>query len=402
MPQLNRLLKTIQRKIRTTMKSPVFAALVMSASLGMTASAQDKSAIPANQTRSSTTANQSVATATRARVFTPDTRNSTDKVAANTPAVQKEDSLNNHVDAGRLRSALNPSVAAKPPNNNTNSIPATVRVGHSGLKPASSADNPPPLAASASASAPVAPPSTEIYRIGVGDVLDIQLANNAPRASTLFTVLENGVLEYPLAGNPIVVTGLTAPEIAARLRQRIKVLDNPQVSVAVRDYASHAVTITGFVGAPGTKILRREAMPLYALLAEALVLPEGERATINRKGSEPIVIDINDTKLSATLVLPGDAIRVSGLPPVQIEYYFVGGEISSPGQKPHHAGITLTQAILASGGTKAAAGSKVRISRQAADGKLVAEEFNLRRIQLGRDPDPVLQKGDRVEITTAN
>jgi len=36
------------------------------------------------------------------------------------------------------------------------------------------------------------------------------------------------------------------------------------------------------------------------------------------------------------------------------------------------------------------------------DGKLVTEEFNLRRIQTGKDADPTLQKGDRVEITTAN
>lgn len=384
------------------MKSPVFAALVLSASLAMSASAQVKSAIPANQSNPETATNQSVANATRARVFTTESKNTVDKVAANTPPVQKEDSLKNHVAAGRFRRAFDPPVAATSSNKTTNVSPANVRVGHSGLKPVDSADNPPSLAANASAAAPVASPSTEIYRIGVGDVLDIQLANNAPRASTLFTVLENGVLEYPLAGNPMVVSGLTPAEIAALLRQRIKVLDNPQVTVAVRDYASHAVNITGFVGAPGTKILRREAMPLYALLAEALVLPEGERATINRKGSEPIVINLNDTKLSATLVLPGDAIRVSGLPPVQVEYYFVGGEINSPGQKPHHAGLTLTQAILASGGTKTAAGSKIRISRQAADGKLVTEEFNLRRIQTGKDPDPVLQKGDRVEITAAN
>lgn len=384
------------------MKSPVFAALVLSALLAMSASAQVKSAIPANQSNPKATTNQSVANVTRARVFTTESKNTTDQVAANAPLAQKEDSLNNHVDAGRFRRAFNPPVAATSSNKTTSVAAANVGVGHSGLKPVGYADNPPSLAANASASAPVASPSTEIYRIGVGDVLDIQLANNAPRASTLFTVLENGVLEYPLAGNPMVVSGLTPAEIATLLRQRIKVLDNPQVTVAVRDYVSHAVNITGFVGAPGSKILRREAMPLYALLAEALVLPEGERATINRKGSEPIVINLNDTKLSAMLVLPGDAIRVSGLPPVQVEYYFVGGEINSPGQKPHHSGLTLTQAIIASGGTKGAAGSRIRISRQAADGKLVTEEFNLRRIQTGKDPDPVLQKGDRVEITAAN
>ncbi len=382
------------------MKSPVFASLVLSASLAATASAQVRSTSPANQPTSSNTTNQSIANVTRSRVFTPDTKGSNDRLAG--ASVQKEDNLNNHSDAARLRRANIPSVTITPSKTVTVGGASTARVGHTGMKPVGSADNPPPLSANATAAAPVAAPSTEVYRVGVGDVLDIQLSTNAPRASTLFTVLENGVLEYPLAGNPMVVSGMTAAEIASMLRQRIKVLDNPQVTVSVRDYASHSVSITGFVGAPGTKILRREAMPLYALLAEALVLPEGERATINRKGSAPIVIDINDTKLSASLILPGDVIRISGVPPVQVQYYFVGGEINSPGQKQHHTGITLTQAILASGGVKAAAGSRVRISRQGAGGKLVSEEFNLRKIQAGKDPDPILQSGDRVEITTAN
>jgi len=383
------------------MKSPVCAVLVLSACLAMTVSAQVKSATPVNQPSAIITSH-SAANATRARVLTAESNTPKDKLIAVWPGVEKDDTLNNHVDSGRSRRANSPAMTANPSNPTpTVGSTAVVRVGHSGLKPVGSADNP-PLSVNATAAAPVAAPSTEVYRVGIGDVLDIQLAGNAPRASTLFTVLENGVLEYPLAGNPIVVSGKTAAEIASLLRQQIKVLDNPQVTVSVRDYASHTVSITGFVGAPGMKILRREAMPLYAVLAEAMVLPEGERATINRKNNAPIVIDINDTKLSATLVLPGDVIRVSGLPPAQVEYYFVGGEIKSPGQKPHHSGITLTQAILASGGVKASAGSKVRISRQGADGKLVSTEFNLRRIQTGKDPDPVLQQGDRIEITNAN
>jgi protein involved in polysaccharide export with SLBB domain len=172
--------------------------------------------------------------------------------------------------------------------------------------------------------------------------------------------------------------------------------------VTVRDYASHAVNISGFVAAPGTKILRREAMPLYAVLAEALILPEAARATITRQGHEPLVVDLKDANLSATLVVPDDVIKVSGPSLSPTEFYFVGGQISLPGQKPFHAGLTLTQAILASGGTSASAGSKVRVSRQGTDGRLNTEEHNLRRIQSGKTPDPVLQNGDRIEITTAN
>jgi protein involved in polysaccharide export with SLBB domain len=229
-------------------------------------------------------------------------------------------------------------------------------------------------------------------------VLDIQLIDNPSKNSTLFTVLDGGLLEYPLAGSPISVVGLTTAEVAALLQKQIKILDNPAVEVSVRDYASHSVSITGFVAAPGTKTLRREAVPLYVLLAEALVLPDAARATITRQGRQPFVVDLKDANLSSTLVIPGDAIKVSGMIAAPAEFYFVGGEISSPGQKPYHPGLTLTQAILASGGVNRSAGTQVRVSRQGADGRLVTQEYNLRKIQTGKIVDPAIQKDDRIEV----
>ena len=240
---------------------------------------------------------------------------------------------------------------------------------------------------------------SQTYRIGVRDVLDIQLPGQTGKQSTLFTVFDGGLLEYPLAGGPIPVAGLTTSEVAALLRERIKILDSPAVKVNVRDYASHPVTVTGFVAAPGVKNIRREAVPLYTMLAEALMLPEAASATISRQGRPPIVVDLKDPNLTATLVLPGDTIKVSGMPAGPTEFFFVGGAIGSPGQKPFHAGVTLTQAILASGGTTKNAGSKVRVSRQGADGRLITEEYNLRKIEAGKNPDPVLQKGDRIQVT---
>jgi protein involved in polysaccharide export with SLBB domain len=80
------------------------------------------------------------------------------------------------------------------------------------------------------------------------------------------------------------------------------------------------------------------------------------------------------------------------------DFFFTGGEINSPGQKPYHAGLTLTQAILASGGPSSTAGNQVRVSRQAPDGRLVNTEYNLRDIQSGKIQDPTLQVGDRIEV----
>ena len=239
---------------------------------------------------------------------------------------------------------------------------------------------------------------TNIYKVGVGDILDIRLLNASTRESTLFTVMAGGLLEYPLAGEPISVAGFTADEINEMLTSKVKVYENPKIVVSVREYASHNVIVTGLVNDPGTKVLRREAMPLYVVLAEAQPRPEAGSAMIMRASGKSLTVNLSDSKAMTTLVLPGDVITLTAPPPVQPQFFYIGGQINAPGQKDFHAGMTLTQAVLASGGTTRFAGSKIKISRQGADGRLVTTEFNLKQIETGKIPDPELQPGDRLEV----
>ena len=83
-----------------------------------------------------------------------------------------------------------------------------------------------PVKASVNDSSPASTPerqSTDIYRVGVGDVLDIRL-NSTNNRSTLFTVIEDGVIDIPLAGGVISVVGRTPEEIqnviSAELKRR--------------------------------------------------------------------------------------------------------------------------------------------------------------------------------------
>jgi protein involved in polysaccharide export with SLBB domain len=238
---------------------------------------------------------------------------------------------------------------------------------------------------------------TQIYRVGVGDILDIQIPDSLSTKSTLYTVTEGGLIDYPLAGRPLRVAGLTTDVIAAQLKATIRVLKNPPITVKVRDYASHTVNVIGFVKMPGTKVLRREAVPLYVVLAEAFPLPEAVSVVVAREGKEKFVVDLSDTDGLDQLVTPGDVLKVLGS--ATSEYFFAGGEVNAPGQKLFHNGLTLTQAILASGGTSRNASNRVRVSRQSADGRLVSFEYNLQNIRAGKSPDPILQKGDRIEVT---
>ncbi|MDQ3755767.1 MAG: polysaccharide biosynthesis/export family protein [Acidobacteriota bacterium] len=256
-----------------------------------------------------------------------------------------------------------------------------------------------PAAAAPSAAAPPLPP-TAIYRVGAGDVLDIRLLNSVSRDSTLYTVSAGGLLEYPPAGDPFMVAGMTTDEIANSLAAELKrraLNEQAQFRVSVREYVSHTAMVSGLVDQPGRKILRREAVPLYVVLAEALPRADAGRAMLlSRSSGQSKSIDLSDSLALNELVSAGDVINV--LPP-QPEFFYIGGKVKEPGQKNFHAGLTLTQAILASGGVDDG-GDKVKVvvSRQGADGRLISTEYLLKEIEEGQVPDPKVQPGDRVEV----
>jgi protein involved in polysaccharide export with SLBB domain len=241
-------------------------------------------------------------------------------------------------------------------------------------------------------------PPTEIYRVGLNDILDIRLLNSPSDKSTLYRVMDNGTLDYPLAGGSLNVNGSTTEEIATKLKRELKrrsVHEDPQVMVTVREYASHSVVISGLVNNPGVRTLRREAVPLYVLLAEAQPRPEAGRATIIRANSSGITIDLNNIESTSQLVYPNDVINISAKPE---EYYYIGGMVSSPGQKTYREGMTLMQAVLSAGGVSNKAKSIVEISRSSEDGKLSTTKYLLRDIKSGKEPDPRLQPADLIEV----
>jgi len=244
-------------------------------------------------------------------------------------------------------------------------------------------------------------PLTALYRVGVGDILDIRLMGGMSKSSTLYTVMSTGMLDYPLAGAPFNVVGMTTDELGMRLSAELRrrgVYDRTQFRIVVREYVSHTATVNGLVDQPGAKILRREAVPLYVVLSEANPRAEASRAVIisSATGSRKTV-DLTDPAALNELISHGDIINIQSRPQ---EFFYVGGQINAPGQKGFHPGMTLTQGILASGGVSRVAVNKVKVtvSRQGADGRLVATEYLLNEIETGQVPDPRLQAGDRIEV----
>ena len=239
---------------------------------------------------------------------------------------------------------------------------------------------------------------TRIYRIGPGDVLDIRINDNAASQSTLFTVTPSGFVEHPMLAEPLPASGLTVDEIGSKFESELKrraIIENPKVSIGVRDYASHTILVSGLVKDSGTKILRREGIPLYVVVADAQPLPEAARVTVLRNESNATFeIELAQTKDMGLLVRPGDVITL--LPNVT-QFLYVSGEVKLPGEKTFRRGLTLTQAIIAAGGVTPKA-KEARLGRDNGEGFLMVTRYKLKDIESGKVPDPVVKPGDRITI----
>lgn len=105
------------------------------------------------------------------------------------------------------------------------------------------------------------------YRIGVDDSLYISVWRE-PDLSTQVMVRPDGVITLPLV-NDLKVAGMTTEELKNTLTDRLKAFVNePQVTVTVRDIRSRKVFLVGQAGHPGSFMMTGN-MTVLELLAQA-------------------------------------------------------------------------------------------------------------------------------------
>src|SRR5258708_8079574 len=103
------------------------------------------------------------------------------------------------------------------------------------------------------------------YRIGAEDLLEIQVFGVDQLARTV-RVNSFGMVSLPLIG-PTPVGGMTAQEAERLIARSLaeKYLQDPQVSVFIKEYTNQRVTIEGAVQKPGIYPLRGETSLLRAI-----------------------------------------------------------------------------------------------------------------------------------------
>jgi polysaccharide biosynthesis/export protein len=116
------------------------------------------------------------------------------------------------------------------------------------------------------------------YRIGPLDVLDINVFK-VPDLSKSLQVSDAGTITYPLIGE-MEVGGKSARELEQELTKKLgtKYLQNPQVTVFVKEYNSQRVTVSGAVKKPGA-VPMAGGMTLLQAIAQAGGVDEAAEST---------------------------------------------------------------------------------------------------------------------------
>ncbi len=134
-------------------------------------------------------------------------------------------------------------------------------------------------------SAPSRLPSVSDVIISPDDVLDLSVLD-VPEFSGHFRVSPTGSIRLPLLPSPIPAAGLTPHELSQSISEKLRaggLVNNPQVTISVRESRVHSVAVTGAVKKPQIYPLFSSTTLLDVLSqAEGLADDAGPTAVVTR------------------------------------------------------------------------------------------------------------------------
>jgi polysaccharide export outer membrane protein len=250
---------------------------------------------------------------------------------------------------------------------------------------------------------------TQEYRVGPKDLLEIAVFG-ADELSRTVRVSEDGKVSLPLLGE-VLVDGLTKSELEKKLADLLgeKYVQNPQVTVFIREYQSKRVSVLGAVEKPGPyQLLGRQTLMQIVSEAGGLTRDAGSDIIIIRQlpdgTSTSLRISIDDLFLKgdAKLNVPLEAGDIVNIPVDKIVAVYVFGQVKNPGalQVKKSAIPSLLQAIAQAGGfTDRASRGGVVIKRKDETGKEMEIKVNVRRILANKQKDVPLLENDTVYVS---
>ena len=253
------------------------------------------------------------------------------------------------------------------------------------------------------------PTGTVSYRLGPGDVLEVNVPGHAD-LSRMPTVQTTGSVFLPVLGE-VGVEGLTVSELRRKLGSLLAQHDviAPDLEVRVREYQSHFVWVRGEVNRPGRKPLRSGTRLVDALVeaggfsgrASGDVTVERMEGTfedgtrVRRFRFRP-ASPTAEEQAQLELVLRTRDVITAALQ----RFVTVAGEVARPGRYALDSGLTVRRVIESAGGlTRNGDQHKVTVQRQNPEtGGSQTLEVDLKAVEAGRQPDLELLPDDAIAV----
>ena len=210
--------------------------------------------------------------------------------------------------------------------------------------------------------------------LGPGDELEITVYG-APDLSRHTRVSADGNISMPLVGD-VRVAGLTSSETEGTIESRLReehVLNDPQVSVYVKEYTNDGISVAGEVTRPGVySALGPHRLFDILQISGGLTEKASGVVTVSHRGDENSPVRVEVSKDPAEMARsnielhPGDTVFVS-----KAAMVYVLGEVVKPGGYIlNSAGaVTVLQVVAAAGGpTRSAAVGGTRMLRRTSSG----------------------------------
>ena len=222
------------------------------------------------------------------------------------------------------------------------------------------------------------------YVLGAGDLMQVTVYES-DKLNTTVRVSSRGFVTLPLLGQ-MDVKGLTAREAEVQIETayKQKYLQDPHVSIFVKEHFSQRVTLMGQFKNPGTfdYLSKMRLMDVMAL-GGGLTEQAGRTAQVRRMGSagdtpNTILVDLDK------MIREGHGelnIEINGGDVVFVPesgVFFVDGAVRKPGSYPISRSTNLFEALALAGGLRPYADDKIILVRHLGKGERKVLELELK------------------------
>jgi polysaccharide biosynthesis/export protein len=244
-----------------------------------------------------------------------------------------------------------------------------------------------------------------MVRIGPGDELDIAVFG-LPELSQHTRVNNSGDVSLPLVGK-LHLGGLSSDGAEALIEKRLAdghFVNNPHVSVYLKDYTTEGISLTGEVNRPGVySPLGPHRLLDLIQTAGGLTNKAGVTVTVAHRQdpTHPTVLTLSDDPVKAAAnnieLSPGDTIVVS-----KAGIIYVVGEVNRPGGFVMQSNeITVSQVLaMAAGPTRMASLNGAKLIRRTSKG-LENTPLRLKKVLQAKIPDIRLDADDIIWVPSS-